>query len=59
MDDATAMENEHFRRLVHNAVRWVANAFAFLGFVVSLPLWFAFDFAAESFQFREEAAWIR
>ena len=41
-----------------DAVRWVANAFALLGFVVSLPLWFAFDRAAESFQFREEAAWI-
>jgi uncharacterized protein len=24
-DDATAMENEHFRRLVHNAARWVAS----------------------------------
>jgi type 1 glutamine amidotransferase len=25
-DDATAMANEHFRQLVHNAVRWVASS---------------------------------
>jgi uncharacterized protein len=24
-DDATAMANEHFRRLVHNAIRWVSS----------------------------------
>tara|TARA_B110000503_G_scaffold130414_1_gene203787 strand:- start:13126 stop:13308 length:183 start_codon:yes stop_codon:yes gene_type:complete len=24
-DDGDAMANEHFRRLVHNAVRWVSS----------------------------------
>jgi len=41
-----------------NAVRWVANAFAVLGFVVSLPLWFWFDRAQGGFQFEERAEWI-
>ncbi len=27
-DDAAAMANEHFRRLVHNAIRWVSSAAA-------------------------------
>jgi NADH-quinone oxidoreductase subunit M len=40
------------------AVRWTANGVALLGFVVSLPLWFAFDFGAPGFQFVEQAAWI-
>src|SRR5512136_2791358 len=41
-----------------NAVRWVANAFGLLGFVVSLPLWFWFDRAAHDFQFKENVPWI-
>jgi NADH-quinone oxidoreductase subunit M len=41
-----------------NAVRWVANGFGLLGFLVSLPLWFWFDRAAGGFQFEERAEWI-
>jgi len=41
-----------------NAIRWIANAVAFLGFVVSVPLWFWFDPRGADFQFVERAAWI-
>ncbi|HXY38646.1 MAG TPA: NADH-quinone oxidoreductase subunit M [Vicinamibacteria bacterium] len=41
-----------------NAVRWVANGFGLLGFLVSLPLWTSFDRAATGFQFVEKADWI-
>jgi NADH-quinone oxidoreductase subunit M len=41
-----------------NAVRWAANGFALLGFLVSLPLWFSFDRSATGFQFVEKASWI-
>jgi NADH-quinone oxidoreductase subunit M len=41
-----------------DAVRWVANLFGLLGFVVSLPLWLWFDRRAEGFQFIERADWI-
>ena len=41
-----------------NAVRWLANLFAFVGFLVSLPLWFWFDRNAAGFQFVERADWI-
>src|SRR6185295_18294879 len=41
-----------------DAVRWVANIFGVLGFLVSLPLWFRFDRAAAGFQFIEKAPWI-
>jgi len=41
-----------------NAVRWVANGFGLLGFLVSLPLWFSFDRSAAGFQFMERASWI-
>jgi NADH-quinone oxidoreductase subunit M len=41
-----------------NAVRWVANLFALAGFLVSLPLWFAYDFHSRSYQFVERASWI-
>jgi NADH-quinone oxidoreductase subunit M len=41
-----------------DAVRWVANIFGVLGFLVSLPLWFRFDRAAASFQFIEKKPWI-
>ncbi len=40
------------------AVRWTANGFGFLGFAVSLPLWFWFDREAAGFQFVERAPWI-
>ncbi len=42
-----------------NAVRWVANVFGLLGFLVSLPLWFAFDRSHPTpFQFEERLSWI-
>jgi NADH-quinone oxidoreductase subunit M len=41
-----------------DAVRWVANAFGLLGFLVSLPLWFQFDRNASGFQFEERLSWI-
>jgi NADH-quinone oxidoreductase subunit M len=41
-----------------NAVRWIANVFGFVGFLVSLPLWFWFDRGAAGFQFVEKGSWI-
>ena len=41
-----------------NAIRWIANGFAFAGFVVSLPLWFWYDSVNPEFQFVERAPWI-
>src|SRR5438105_9669223 len=41
-----------------NAIRWIANVVAFLGFIVSVPLWFWFDPQAADYQFIERAAWI-
>ncbi len=41
-----------------DAVRWVANGFGLLGFLVSLPLWFSFDRSRQGFQFVEKADWI-
>jgi NADH-quinone oxidoreductase subunit M len=41
-----------------NTIRWIANAFAMLGFLVSLPLWFSFDSANAEWQFVERLPWI-
>jgi NADH-quinone oxidoreductase subunit M len=41
-----------------DAVRWFANIVAFVGFLVSLPLWFWFDRGQAGFQFEETASWI-
>ena len=41
-----------------NAIRWIANVVAFLGFVISIPLWFWYDPQNAEFQFVERAAWI-
>jgi len=41
-----------------NAIRWIANVVAFLGFVVSIPLWFWFNPQQADFQFVERAPWI-
>jgi NADH-quinone oxidoreductase subunit M len=41
-----------------NAIRWIANVFAFLGFAVSIPLWFWFNPQRGDFQFVERATWI-
>ncbi|MCY4122975.1 MAG: Fe-S-binding domain-containing protein, partial [Acidobacteria bacterium] len=39
-------------------VRWLANGAALIGFLISLPLWFAFDAAGPQFQFGERYEWI-
>ena len=36
-----------------NLIRWIANIVAFLGFVVSVPLWFWYDPAGAQYQFIE------
>jgi NADH-quinone oxidoreductase subunit M len=41
-----------------DAIRWIANIVAFLGFVVSIPLWFWFAPQGPNFQLVERAPWI-
>jgi NADH-quinone oxidoreductase subunit M len=41
-----------------NAIRWIANIFATLGFVVSVPLWFWYNPQNAEFQFVERLTWI-
>jgi NADH-quinone oxidoreductase subunit M len=41
-----------------NAIRWIANGFGILGFVISLPLWFRFQPFGDPWQFVERADWI-
>ena len=41
-----------------NAIRWIANGFAVLGFLVSLPLWFWLDQGTADWQFVERLQWI-
>src|ERR1700675_1591973 len=41
-----------------NAIRWVANITAFIGFVISVPLWFWYNPQGPEFQFIERAPWI-
>jgi NADH-quinone oxidoreductase subunit M len=41
-----------------DAIRWIANVVAALGFLVSLPLWFRYQPAGEAWQFVERADWI-
>jgi NADH-quinone oxidoreductase subunit M len=41
-----------------NALRWIANLFAFAGFLVSVPLWFWLNPQDPGFQFVERHAWI-
>jgi NADH-quinone oxidoreductase subunit M len=41
-----------------HAIRWIANVFGALGFLVSLPLWFRYDPQGEAWQFIERAPWI-
>jgi NADH-quinone oxidoreductase subunit M len=40
------------------ALKWVANLTALAGFLVSVPLWFAYDVADPAWQFVERAQWI-
>src|SRR5918996_3299027 len=41
-----------------NAIRWIANVVAFLGFAISIPLWFWYNPQNPEFQFIERAPWI-
>jgi NADH-quinone oxidoreductase subunit M len=41
-----------------DTIRWIANAVAFLGFIVSVPLWFWYNPSSADFQFVERAPWI-
>ncbi len=41
-----------------NAIRWLANIVAFIGFAISIPLWFWYDPQNADFQFVERASWI-
>src|SRR3954467_11007876 len=41
-----------------DAVRWIANIVAFIGFAVSVPLWFQYNPQNPEFQFVERAQWI-
>jgi NADH-quinone oxidoreductase subunit M len=41
-----------------NAIRWIANLVALVGFVISIPLWFRYDTKNPDFQFVERMTWI-
>ena len=41
-----------------NAIRWIANVVALIGFAVSIPLWFWYNPQSGDFQFVERAPWI-
>src|SRR4029453_5723563 len=41
-----------------NPIRWIANAFAAIGFLISVPLWFWFQPQGPQYQFVERAPWI-
>src|SRR5678816_4422707 len=41
-----------------NTIRWIANIVAFLGFAVSVPLWYWYNPSNADFQFVERASWI-
>src|SRR5688572_22586238 len=41
-----------------DAIRWIANGFGALGFVVSVPLWFRYEPTGEAWQLVERAEWI-
>src|SRR5262252_2298749 len=45
-------------RTSENAIRWIANVVAFVGFVISLPLWFSYNPADPSYQLVERMPWI-
>src|ERR1700750_2797924 len=40
------------------ASRWVANIAAFVGFLISVPLWWKYDPHGAEFQFQEHLPWI-
>src|SRR4051812_37070716 len=41
-----------------NAIRWIANLVALVGFLVSVPLWFWYNPQNPDFQFVERMPWI-
>src|SRR5436190_10873996 len=41
-----------------DAIRWVANLTALVGFAISIPLWFWFDPKGPDFQLIDRATWI-
>jgi NADH-quinone oxidoreductase subunit M len=41
-----------------DVIRWLANAFAALGFLVSVPLWFLYEPHGKTWQFAERGEWI-
>src|SRR6476619_2256030 len=41
-----------------NAIRWIANLTALVGFFISIPLWFWFNPQGPAYQFIERAPWI-
>ena len=41
-----------------DAIRWIANLFALIGFLISVPLWFSYDTKNPDFQFVERMTWI-
>ncbi len=41
-----------------DAIRWVANIVAFVGFVISIPLWFWLNPQSPDYQLLERAPWI-
>jgi NADH-quinone oxidoreductase subunit M len=41
-----------------NAIRWIANITAFIGFLISVPLWFWYNPQGPEFQFQERLPWI-
>ena len=41
-----------------SAIRMIANVFAFVGFLISVPLWFTFDAKSPDYQFVERLPWI-
>src|SRR5262245_20338295 len=41
-----------------DAIRWIANITALVGFFISIPLWFWYNPQGPDFQFVERAAWI-
>jgi NADH-quinone oxidoreductase subunit M len=45
-------------RRQENLIRWIANLFAFAGFLVSVPLWFYYDPANTQYQLVERIPWI-
>src|SRR5499425_2611830 len=41
-----------------NAIRWIANIVALIGFIISVPLWFWYNPGNAEFQYVERAPWI-